>query len=599
VGNQNLTTVTLPSTLTRIGVRAFQDCRALTAIAIPAAVTVIEDAAFLNANALVVTFVGVPTLETIGAQAFQTQLAGGAMSTFPIPASVRTIGNNAFTNRALTSIVIPATVETWGSGVFEGTAITSEADVTFPVGITHIPARMFANTALVSMNLPASVTTIGNGVFAFSPPPGSRPQIANSGGIQSFTFPPLVTEIPNSLFSGVSSLRSITIPNTITRIGSNAFANSGLRELTIPSSVEHIGSEAFRGSTALSSITLNEGLDTIGNRAFMGMTALRAINIPSSVKYFEAGPGAFDGVFMNSPITSPIVIPRGVRVIGNNTFRNTRIPSVVISDSTTSIGANAFSFNSALTSVEMGSGIETIGAFAFSGSTANLGVVTIKAPIPPITTGSAEEGADTLSASVFGGPTIPENIILLVADNEAVEAYEAAPIWQNFMLITTSISEGIAALRKEIADLAEELEYLEGSVDFFFEMVAELLGIEVEDLENFMDVEDAIEALLEEIETLEAQLNECLANQPLSVQGLSNTMLLEVSPNPVTNQVHITNEWAPGDIVEIFNSRGQIVFSQQGGTPGTASELVINMASFQAGHYIVRVGNRIAKVVKL
>jgi hypothetical protein len=467
---------------------------------------------------------------------------------------------------------MPETVTSWGSGVFEGTHITSQADVTFPAGITHIPDRMFAaTTRLVSMEFPATVETIGNSVFANS-------------AIQNFTFPPLVTEISDNLFSS-SGLRSITIPNTITRIGANAFTLSRLPDVTIPGSVKYIGTGAFNNSQNLVSVILNEGLDTIQTDAFRNITSLRTVNIPNSVRYLGAG------AFWNSLITSPITIPGGITEIGDNTFRNTRIPSVVVPNSVKSIGVHAFSTNTALTSVEMGSGIETIEQNAFA-SCWSLGVVTVRAALPPTTTGE-----DTLNRNVFSGVNTA-NVILIVADEDAIVAYTEALVWQDFMLISTSISDGITALRNEIADLNEELEYLGESIDFFFEIVAELLGVEVEDLEDFMAIEDAIEALLEEIDILTAQLDECLAAQS-SVRGLSNTILLEVSPNPVTNEVRITNEWAAGDNVEIFNSRGQNVFFQQGGIPGTTSELVINMSSFQAGNYIVRVGNRIAKVVKL
>ncbi|WP_242403069.1 leucine-rich repeat protein, partial [Prevotella scopos] len=44
-----------------------------------------------------------------------------------------------------------------------------------------------------------------------------------------------------------SSLTSVTIPNSVTTIGDNAFIGcSSLTSVTIPNSVTRIGSEAFR-----------------------------------------------------------------------------------------------------------------------------------------------------------------------------------------------------------------------------------------------------------------------------------------------------------------------------------------------------------------
>lgn len=57
--------------------------------------------------------------------------------------------------------------------------------------------------------------------------------------------PDTVTEIGSGAFAWKSSVTSVIIPNTVTKIGDEAFKECGLTSLTIPSSVTEIGSKAF------------------------------------------------------------------------------------------------------------------------------------------------------------------------------------------------------------------------------------------------------------------------------------------------------------------------------------------------------------------
>ncbi|MCX7028325.1 MAG: leucine-rich repeat protein [Spirochaetes bacterium] len=77
-----------------------------------------------------------------------------------------------------------------------------------------------------------------------------------------------VTAIESWAFS-YASLTSITIPVTVTEIGSSAFKScTGLASLTIPAEVTSIGANAFRDSTAFTSITIPSKVIYIGDAAF-------------------------------------------------------------------------------------------------------------------------------------------------------------------------------------------------------------------------------------------------------------------------------------------------------------------------------------------
>ncbi len=90
------------------------------------------------------------------------------------------------------------------------------------------------------------------------------------------------TDIAASQFSGNSTIQYVILPNTLTSIGSSAFATSGLVSIDIPESVESIGDTCFSGCSSLTSVTLNEGIEHIGYRAFY-QSAIESIHLPSTI----------------------------------------------------------------------------------------------------------------------------------------------------------------------------------------------------------------------------------------------------------------------------------------------------------------------------
>jgi len=98
------------------------------------------------------------------------------------------------------------------------------------------------------------------------------------------------------VFYGCTSLASITIPGSVTNIGSGTFAAcTSLTNVTIPSSVTGIGDWAFEGCTSLASITIPGSVTNIAAHAFIYCTRLTAVlfegNAPSADRYvFEDCP---------------------------------------------------------------------------------------------------------------------------------------------------------------------------------------------------------------------------------------------------------------------------------------------------------------------
>jgi len=114
------------------------------------------------------------------------------------------------------------------------------------------------------------------------------------------------------LFSKCESLTSITIPNSIKKIGSSAFRNvKNLTSITLPNSIKKIESGAFRDCTGLTSIILPDSIEYIANGLFSNCTSLTSLTIPSSVKtiYAEAFSGCIN--LMSVALPDSIIIERG------------------------------------------------------------------------------------------------------------------------------------------------------------------------------------------------------------------------------------------------------------------------------------------------
>ena len=214
-----------------------------------------------------------------------------------------------------------------------------------------------------------------------------------------------MTSIPMNAFRGCSGL-TITIPNTVTYIGEDAFMETydisinitdleawckiffshsafshydgsdwenyyhrlflngeELTDLVIPDGVTSIGQCTFSNCTSITSVTIPNSVTSIGWRAFENCSGLTSVTIPNSVT--TIGYNAFSGC---SGLTS-ITIPNGVTSIGGYAFSGcSSLTSVTIPNSVTSIGSEAFYNCSGLTSVTISNSVTSIGRDAFSGT---------------------------------------------------------------------------------------------------------------------------------------------------------------------------------------------------------------------------------------
>ena len=341
-GMRNLTSVTIPNTVTSIESYAFDGCSSLTSVIIPSSVTSIGSSAFAGCSNL---------------------------TNVTIPNSITNIENSAFRGcSGLKQVIVPDfDTAKWcnisfGSHPDPNTFGGNDAN---PLIYAH---HLYSdeNTEIKNLVIPSGVTNIND--YAFF----------GCSGLKNVTIPNSVTSIGHGAFWGCSGLDTITMSSSVTSIGGYAFEDcSELKQVIVPdfdvvkwcniSFCNYAANPLFfahhlysNKNTKITKMVIPSSVTSIGNYAFVGYSSLTSVTIPSSVT--SIGSSAFNGC---SGLTS-VTIPESVTSIGSSAFDGcTGLTSMIIPNSVTNIGNSAFNSCSGLTSVTIPEGVKSIGNYAF------------------------------------------------------------------------------------------------------------------------------------------------------------------------------------------------------------------------------------------
>ena len=178
-----------------------------------------------------------------------------------------------------------------------------------------------------------------------------------------------ITEIPENAFSNCTSLKTVKLPPTVTKIADDAFADcKKLEEIQGLSNckISEIGKDAFAGCYNLktfdiSSATITSLPDTICSN----MYALTSIHLPKTLT--SIGTSALEGCKKLEEITG--ISDCKLTSIGANAFAScSALKEVDLSKSSfTALPASAFAKDTALTSVKLPDSLTEIGEKAFVG----------------------------------------------------------------------------------------------------------------------------------------------------------------------------------------------------------------------------------------
>ena len=278
--------------VTSIGDSAFYNCNHLTSVVISYTVTTIGKGAFQNCSSLTSLLVG-SGLEIIGDDAFY---GCTGLTSITIPYSVTHIGKGAFNGMNLEAVFSfveePFVIN--GESDISGTFSTNtfqNATLFVPEGKTEKYKATEGWNCFVNITEPSFYTPNvwgydiamknADGVTIYYKFTNDETELEVTSGDHFYSgvvnIPEEVTfmnktrkvsSIGDKAFQGGNEVTSVTIPNTVTSIGQEAFMYLQITSIDIPNSVISIGDGAFMGCQYLTSVTIPERVISIGQAAF-------------------------------------------------------------------------------------------------------------------------------------------------------------------------------------------------------------------------------------------------------------------------------------------------------------------------------------------
>lgn len=422
--NDDLTTVNFAAGITSIGTSAFSSNDSLAQInfAEGCKLATIGGSAFLSAAALTsANLENCTVLTEIGASAFK----GTGLTAVKLPASIVTVGNNAFENcTALTSVefltadvegAAKSSLQSVGNLAFARTALT---EMSFPDSTANITLGDYLFSAcsqLTTVRVSSSIVEIGS---AFSQCLSLRTIIVEAGNQNYYGHPtdPLLLNVDGTrivlAFGPVTEegdTGEYRLPDGLTVVGESAFAGqNGIKKLYIPATVTTIEDNAFEYCRSLEEVVFDEGslLTEIGDYAFAECHSLKSINLPEGLQ--KMGMYAFTQCIS----LKEAILPSTLLNIGNYAFRNCSSLEAVnipkLASATGYTGTYMFDNCVSLKNVTFSAAIDWLPNYMFRNCTA-LESVTFPAEITELTGAQKLFQDSGLKSADLGGITaIPQ-----------------------------------------------------------------------------------------------------------------------------------------------------------------------------------------------
>ena len=320
-----------------IGASAFMGCKGeqFTTVTIPASVTKLEQNTFANCLSLAtVTFTNTESVTEIAAKCFAND---GALTECELPAKLEVLGDSAFGATALTHVRIPVTLREakqpfskcqqigqieWEEGLtkvidnlFQN--MESSLKVDFQDQITEIGNHAFDSSLITGITGTNKLVKIGE--YAFN----------SCAGISGKVELPAVTEIHAYAFSKIFAT-DFEISENITLIDNSAFMNctnlkainknDGVADVDLGNMTKlaEIGKQAFAGCSSIVSLRLSGTITKINDSAFSKLTTLANVkfNDNGEAGTTELGSSVFSGCTNLVEVSTA----KNVGIIGSSAF---------------------------------------------------------------------------------------------------------------------------------------------------------------------------------------------------------------------------------------------------------------------------------------
>ena len=277
-------TITVPEGVKTIETYAFNSCKQLEEVNLPASLETIGSSSFWSNEALREVHIAEQSkLTKIAEKAFEFS---EKLKSINLPAGLKIIEANAFANcTGLSSIGLgeDSQLESLGERALASTAIKT---FYIPESLKTFDKRPLGGcTELHTISVAENNTLFksDNGVL-FSKDGKTLLQYPAKKSGSTYNIPKTVNNIEDYAFQNVVGLDSLDIPNNVTNIGQNAFANSTINEIKIPESVKTIGTGAFYKTNNIQEVVLPNSLSVLPKSLFSNCENLTKVTFGANIK---------------------------------------------------------------------------------------------------------------------------------------------------------------------------------------------------------------------------------------------------------------------------------------------------------------------------
>jgi len=401
----------------------------------------------------------------------------GLSGEFIVPDGTKTIAQSAFAFSRIDRVELIDGIETLGNGCFKYSNIR---DLNIPSGVTDIGAESLlccSSLRTISFADDCAINNIPNWAFAYCPQlqtisvPDSVTSISEGAfyatGLRDILFGTnsRLVEIQGQAFAH-SNLKEIIFPDSLESIGGSAFSfcwSLSKADFGLSSKCTTIGSNAFHSCASLKSISLPDSLTQMGYMAFY-MSGLESVHIGGNLTDLGEGSlaycrklqeitvadnnisySSYDGMLYDHDMKRLLFCPAGRR------------DDVHTADTTETICEYAFAGTAYLRSVVLNEGLKEIGQFAFMDSG-------IQTPVLPDTLETINESAFRNCTQMTSKLLIPRSVISLgrcmVYGNENLTEIEieadsvlsriGAETFSGSGIVTFTIPENVSTLGTQV-----------------------------------------------------------------------------------------------------------------------------------------------------
>ncbi len=334
-----------------IGDYAFSFCDGITSVSIPSSVKRIGNGAFQGCKKINTVSFMMSTVEEIGDAAFEGCETIGSIT---LPATLKKLGDWAFAGcTGLRTGTIPASVEHLGKNVYMRCTGMSVAAIRCQ--LTEMPDGMFDHcTSLKKITMADSIKNnirkIGVGTFYDCPQ------------LTTFAFGDSVAKIDACGFMGCTGLGKVTLPESVKHIGHDAFsACQKMSEINIPANVDSIGDHAFKDAHALKQITMSDSVKYLGEQAFAYCQNLTSAKISKNITEIRFK------TFAGCTKLTDFTLSPNITIIADSAFQGVKCFDTLKLSNLNSVGDYAFADCGKLKYVYMPEKLRKIGNYTFKG----------------------------------------------------------------------------------------------------------------------------------------------------------------------------------------------------------------------------------------